>query len=335
MNDCRYIAELLPWLLNGTLAPDDRRQVNAHLAGCLACRQELKETVVAWNVFQTHLPSETLVDYAFEQSIAPPDRGLIEGHLATCEECSAELAMVRESRRLAEEEDVPAVLRKAFVPAAEKKKWREWFQFPSLVPVAVGLALAVVAAAAVWNLWRSQRANQARQEQSIAGLETENRQLRQTEAQLHGQLDQANQQLAQVQEQLRNLNAPQLNFPLRDIRPADPMQYKSAGQAADPVVNELEIPSSAKFVALILNSQSQESYRSYAIEMLDAQKNVKWNGVGLARNPSNDYTISLPADFLAPGASYTINVYGEGRGRRVRVESYRIRVKPRASGNSQ
>jgi Putative zinc-finger len=35
--------ELLPWYVNGTLAGEERRRVEAHLASCLACRREVAE----------------------------------------------------------------------------------------------------------------------------------------------------------------------------------------------------------------------------------------------------------------------------------------------------
>src|SRR5574337_260299 len=36
-------SQLLPWYVNGTLAPDDARRVETHLAGCEACRAELRD----------------------------------------------------------------------------------------------------------------------------------------------------------------------------------------------------------------------------------------------------------------------------------------------------
>lgn len=35
--------ELLPWLVNGTLAGDEREAVEQHVRACIACRRELKE----------------------------------------------------------------------------------------------------------------------------------------------------------------------------------------------------------------------------------------------------------------------------------------------------
>jgi hypothetical protein len=43
------------------------------------------------------------------------------------------------------------------------------------------------------------------------------------------------------------------------------------------------------------------------------------------RNATGDYTISLPTEFLPPG-SFTLNIYGEAKGKRVKVENYRIRI---------
>lgn len=46
---------------------------------------------------------------------------------------------------------------------------------------------------------------------------------------------------------------------------------------------------------------------------------------GLARNPTGDYTISLPAELLPPGRC-TINVYARENGKLIKVESYRIQI---------
>src|SRR5436190_10139813 len=42
--DCQSTILALPWLLNGTLAKDERRQVREHLIACPSCREELART---------------------------------------------------------------------------------------------------------------------------------------------------------------------------------------------------------------------------------------------------------------------------------------------------
>jgi len=42
-DDVHHIAYLLPWYVGGTLSSEDRRTVDAHLAQCPACQEELRE----------------------------------------------------------------------------------------------------------------------------------------------------------------------------------------------------------------------------------------------------------------------------------------------------
>jgi hypothetical protein len=42
------IVELLPWYLNNTLTPEERRRVEAHTASCSACRREIRQ----WQALQ-------------------------------------------------------------------------------------------------------------------------------------------------------------------------------------------------------------------------------------------------------------------------------------------
>lgn len=94
--DCRQAAELLPWYLNGTLAADERGEVEDHLSSCARCRTELHETETARILFGGHPSAGLLVDYAFARPEVPRD--VVESHLAGCGACAAELALVRDSR---------------------------------------------------------------------------------------------------------------------------------------------------------------------------------------------------------------------------------------------
>jgi Putative zinc-finger len=117
--NCDLAAELLPWLLNGTLEAGERRRLVEHLRGCSACRAALADTQVAWDLFDWHPPPAALVSYveAGEAAVAaaPAARGApaasgdatlgardLEEHLASCPKCAAELELVRTSRLLAD-----------------------------------------------------------------------------------------------------------------------------------------------------------------------------------------------------------------------------------------
>ncbi len=58
-------AELLPWLVNGTLAAEDRQRLDAHLAGCAECRAEAAEQAR----LRDHILREDSVLYAPQNSL--------------------------------------------------------------------------------------------------------------------------------------------------------------------------------------------------------------------------------------------------------------------------
>jgi predicted anti-sigma-YlaC factor YlaD len=105
---CEQAIELLPWLLNGTLEEDERRQVLGHLGSCAACRAALADTRTALAIFDWHPPAAALVAHAARAPEAAREEGPageIEEHLAACARCAAELELVRTSRLLAEDEE--------------------------------------------------------------------------------------------------------------------------------------------------------------------------------------------------------------------------------------
>jgi len=51
--NCHRTLLALPWLLNGSLEAEERRQVREHLIGCPACRAELQRTREALAVFES------------------------------------------------------------------------------------------------------------------------------------------------------------------------------------------------------------------------------------------------------------------------------------------
>ncbi len=88
---CRDAAELLPWLVNGSLEADERQALEAHLASCESCRGELEETIQAWSLLTRHIPTLALAEYARGLEPADLDRERIERHLAQCPSCRQEL----------------------------------------------------------------------------------------------------------------------------------------------------------------------------------------------------------------------------------------------------
>ncbi len=323
--DCDRVTELLPWLLNGAMDDPEQRQVKDHIVTCPRCRQELADIVLAWNIYQSHVPADVLVDYAFQRPVSDPQPEAIERHLATCNECAEQFGMARESYRWSESEEPESV--PGPEPAATQKvKWWEMWRWQY---AALAASLAAMIAGGGW-LWTWQRARtwqagsveeQQVARERLAGLEAENQRLRQVETQLRQQGDEVNRQIAQLQKQNEELSAPQLNVLALDVYPI--ASSERLGKADDKTVR---IPADAKIVTLFLNSQSRAGYRSYRLEIVDESGRQVWSNGGLARQAgTNSYTINLRADSLAPGR-YTINVYAETGERRAPVDSYRIRI---------
>jgi hypothetical protein len=92
--DCRGVEERLPWFVSGALAPGERGAIEAHLAGCGACREALAATRRAGAIFAAHPGVELLADYALGLPVEAASRATLESHLAHCEECREELRLV-------------------------------------------------------------------------------------------------------------------------------------------------------------------------------------------------------------------------------------------------
>lgn len=130
-------AELLPWLLNGSLEERERESLRHHLADCASCHRELADTVQAWQLVTEHVPSLALAEYALGLEPEEIDARRIERHLEVCPSCREELALVT-SDRVADFEAARARRRsRSDRPAS----WRH---------LAVAAGLAAVLAAGAW-----------------------------------------------------------------------------------------------------------------------------------------------------------------------------------------
>jgi predicted anti-sigma-YlaC factor YlaD len=150
--NCQEAIERLPWWLNGSLEPEERREVEAHLSGCASCREALAETRLASEVFAQHIPAAALVAYAADETPTGIDPGLFDLHLADCAQCAAELEMARASRLLSEHDDVPLLLPsqprqpRQSSPARQTRPERGW----RTAAMAAGLT-AVIALGGLWT----------------------------------------------------------------------------------------------------------------------------------------------------------------------------------------
>jgi hypothetical protein len=319
--NCQHVAEILPWLLNGSLDGAEREAARAHVSRCDQCRLELQETAFAGAVYQQHAPEEALVDYAFNRPSPDFDRDLIERHLAICEQCAAELETLEESRRLldAESNVIAFKPRRRIAETAPAPAPVRLWTYGAIAASVIGF----VALTGWWWSWREAKnlnEQQLAMNQRLAGLEAENQRLRQTQPQSANQLDQANREIASLKAQVEELSSPQINVPVLEAMPREMTERGERDR-----INQLQIPRGARTFTLILSSQSATESKSYSLEILDARRSLVWNQQGLVRHSTGDYTINISTDLLPPGI-YTFNVYGHAGGKRVKIESYQIRI---------
>lgn len=187
--NCSTVTEFLPWLLNGTLDAEERRQVEAHLAACESCREELRQTRIAGAVYGAHPPPQALVDHAAGRPPAGIPAGLLSRHLAACPTCTEEVALLRQSHSLAGEEEAGGEPPGATVVTGPWSVQR-WRHFALAASIAGLVALGVSA----WSVLQSRTgasdlaARLARAEVRSQELAAENERLQASEAESRARL---------------------------------------------------------------------------------------------------------------------------------------------------
>lgn len=301
-----HVIDLLPWHLNGSLAPEEERRVMDHLASCDGCRRELDETREAFRIYGQHLPAEVLVDLAFERPPKLP-RALVDEHLRRCSECRDELALVLESRQSLQEPEERAALPGVPSDVAGGATVLPMPARTGRPPVSalwrgVALAASVVGllSAGGW-LWSSRLVGAGNER--VAELERR-----------IGDLERSG-------SERRGLEAPELNVSVVDLFP-DGMVVRGGETEDEPAV---PIPSGVRWTTLVLNSELPADEPPLRVRLLDARGEEIWSLEGLRRNPTGEYTVSFPSAELEPG-EYELELRGERAGDEVALESYRIRI---------
>ena len=182
--NCSTVTEFLPWLLNGTLDAEERRQVEAHLAACESCREELRQTRIAGAVYGAHPPPQALVDHAAGRPPAGIPAGLLSRHLAACPTCTEEVALLRQSHVLAGAEEEAGGDPPGATVVAGPWSVQRWRHFALAASIAGLVALGVSA----WSVLQSRTgasdlaARLAQAEERSRVLATENERLQASEA---------------------------------------------------------------------------------------------------------------------------------------------------------
>ncbi len=341
ISNCDDVSGILPWLLNGTLDDDERRQVLQHLATCETCRQDLAATRLAAEIFDQHPPAEAILALAWDETPRGIDPGFLDEHLAGCPRCAAELELAQMSRRLEEDDRiVPLKRRIAPAPAPEPATtWRGW----KTAALAAGLAGVVAFGGWLQTAGRVHTLEEQLAERpaasapapapSAAGgsggdsaraqqLAAELAQLKEAEektARLRAQEQELREKLDQLAEARPATPTPQINSWAETVTPS--ADVVRGNRSAEPT----EVPARA-YATLLLTSAHPKTYREHAVEIVNAAGKVVWNAAGLALDKNGYYNLTLPPGTLSPG-TYTIRVYGLTDGRREPLEVYSIRVK--------
>jgi anti-sigma factor RsiW len=336
---CEHSIELLPWLLNGTLEPQEREEVRQHLRTCERCRQALPETQAAWRLFDEHLPTETLIALAYGETPDGLDPAAVERHLASCPQCAADLELARMSRRLEDDDKValfpgPTPQR---VKHGESRKWRS---------AALAAGLAGVVALSGWihsarqlDLTSDRLAEAARQgtgrpaapatpspaapaggdqalREQLAAAQDQMRQLEALRKQSTEAVTQAQEQLAQFQQERERLLRPQANTWTGDLGNSDVVRGDDSART---------IPAD-RFAQIILPPGKEEGLPAErSVEILDAAGKAVWQAPRLLLDSNSYYNVTLPPGFLTPGR-YTVQLYTQENGRRVPRERWEITV---------
>lgn len=335
--NCDLTIEVLPWLLNGTLGEDERREALDHLKGCEACRQALGDTRLAWRIYDQHIPAAALVAHAGGDAPEGVDAEVLAAHLAVCPQCAAELELARLSRGLVEDESVAllggaartAAARAA--PRAVPARWRTaalaaglaglvafggWYRSAEEARALSGrLASAEVPPAPAPAVGAPAAAGTA-DPQRVADLQHQLEAMQKTVDDMQKAEGKAREQLAQLAE--RNPLGPQVNTWVGDVRPLGDVVRGGDGDAT-------EIPAGA--TATLLLSAAADVPGDREIEITDAQGRIAWQGRGLHLNAeSRDYSLTLPRGTL-PSGTYTIRLYRTADGTRTPAESYTVAVR--------
>jgi len=327
---CEQVAELLPWLLNGTLEEEERQAVEGHLEGCPRCRAELEDTAFAGRVFGQHLPTEVLVELGFGGTPEGLDPAVVEEHLADCPKCAAELELVRESRRREQEEDAEP-REAAVLPFDSQTPTRTrtspgpaWWRRTAL---AAGFAGLVAGSGWWWSAlqhagqrdaWEEREAELVTRIETRSGeLERELAETREEQDRLAEALEGKTREGDRLRERVAALEAPRLNVWVTDVAPAETVLRGEE----EPAI--LSVPEGVETLTLLLQPPASLSPPgpgapgSYALELVDAEGDRQWSEEGLRLQPEGDFTVSLRLDTLPPLFTLRLMVRGDGERREI------------------
>jgi len=295
--DCTTVSELLPWLLNGTLDPEQRQDLDKHLAGCLSCRAGLGDVAESWELFASHPPPALLIAWAVREKTV--DEEDLAEHVAQCSACNEEVGLIQQSQSL-----------DAFVPprtpdtigAAALRWWRRAAIAATVVACA---SLGALVASRIGILGSPQLAERARTAQR--------QELRATTAKLEALAAEV-ERLSRVADEL---SLPRANLPVLELLPDS---FTLRGGAAPLTA----VPQSAA-VTLILATRTEDVWERYRLRLLRADGSEIWRTDQLVRQSTDDFTLLLPTVTFEAG-TLSLRLDGLHEGHWSELETFSLQV---------
>jgi hypothetical protein len=281
-----------------------------------------------------HPNEQELIDYQ-RGRLDEGEREKIQSHLVQCDDCLAAFKDVSDFF------DPPRAGEETIGQVDVKDEWKtfqrrvlteEFLAAPAPAPRRTGYSLSgramfalaagvilVIGSTVGWAFWLRQKnqqlAKQLQSEQTVWAaqvkeLERENRRLQEQATTLQ-----------EIESQLAELRQPQLNVPIYDIFPRDLTQRSTE----EIPVNRIQVPSTAKSFALILNGQGQPTFPDYLIEIVDRSDQLTWYGEGLGRDAHGNFVITLNRTFLRE-EQYRLRLYGRRNERSQRIAEYVVLI---------
>lgn len=121
--------------------------------------------------------------------------------------------------------------------------------------------------------------------------------------------------VASLRGRVEELQRPQLNAPVLDLYPAD----STRGDGGP----DVSAPADAPRILFVLHTVGRPAFDDYAVEILNADRQVVWKGGGLELDADGLFTLTLPREFL--GLRLRLVGIDPGGGRQI-VQEYELPV---------
>jgi len=152
------VASLIPWYASGTLVAEESARVEAHLAGCDACRDLLAlargfrrlAPHVSQELIFEHVQSQRLVEFAEDPSTLEIDaRRFITNHIRTCAVCAEAVEILEDIGHAADNPETTSGPPTPGLPEMARRLWNGVWRWLSRTLLQPAPALAYLVALVV------------------------------------------------------------------------------------------------------------------------------------------------------------------------------------------